>query len=144
MVADCLPVLFAGLDRHHRPITAAAHAGRAGLLAGVLENAAAAVTRRGGRTITAWIGPGACGSCYEVPDQMLEAVAVNRAAIASRTSWGTAALNLRAEAHAVLDAAGVKVIDVPGCTIEDLQLFSHRRAQRTAEAPGRIAGVVWC
>lgn len=143
LVADCLPVLFAGIDRDHRPITAAAHAGRQGLLAGVLERTAAAMRARGAQSVTAWIGPGACGRCYEVPADMLEAVAVNRPSIASRTSWGTPALNLRAEARTVLESAGADVVDVPGCTIEDPQLFSHRRSQRTGDPQGRFAGIVW-
>lgn len=144
LVADCLPVLFAAAGPDGRRITAAAHAGRPGLLAGVLESTAAAMLDRGAAGITAWIGPGACGSCYEVPEEMLDAVSVDRPNIVSRTSWGTAALDLRAEARTVLEAAGAAVVDVPGCTIEDPQLFSHRRSQRTAEPQGRIAGVVWC
>src|SRR5699024_9527848 len=103
----------------------------------------AAMTQRGAAQITAWIGPGACGRCYEVPEEMRTAMSADRPQLASRTSWGTAALDLRAQAAAVLAAAGVGVVDVPGCTIEDPQLFSHRRAQRTAEPQGRIAGVVW-
>src|SRR5699024_6738266 len=104
---------------------------------------AAAMSARGAESITAWIGPGACGSCYEVSAQMAHAAAADRPAIASRTSWGTPALNLRAEARAVLEAAGVDVVDVAGCTIEDPQLFSHRRSQRTGDPQGRFAGVVW-
>lgn len=143
MVADCLPVLFTAAGESG-PITAAAHAGRPGLLAGVLENTVAAMTQRGGQAITAWIGPGACGACYEIPEQMVEAIAADRPAIRSRTSWGTAGLDLRAEARSVLEGSGVAVIDVPGCTMEDPQLFSHRRSQQSRARPGRIAGVVWC
>ena len=144
MVADCLPVLFAAGDGSGGMITAAAHAGRPGLLAGVLENTMAAVRRRGGRSITAWVGPGACGRCYEIPAETVEALSIERPAIASRTSWGTAALDLRAEAHRILDSAGAAVVDVPGCTMEDPRFFSHRRTQQAGEPPGRIAGVVWC
>lgn len=144
LVADCLPVLFAAAGAAGRPITAAAHAGRPGLLAGVLENTVAAMTQRGAGSITAWIGPGACGSCYEIPEEMVEEIAADRPAIRSRTSWGTAALDLRAEARRMMDAAGVAVIDVPGCTMEDPQLFSHRRSQQTQAPEGRMAGVVWC
>lgn len=144
LVADCLPVLFAAAGEHGRPITAAAHAGRPGLLASVLENTVAAMRRRGAHRLTAWIGPGACGSCYEIPEEMVEAIAADRPAIRSRTSWGTAALDLRAEARRVLEAAGAAVIDVPGCTMEDPQLFSHRKSQQTLTPEGRMAGVVWC
>ncbi|MBO0595111.1 laccase domain-containing protein [Nesterenkonia sp. E16_7] len=144
MVADCLPVLFYGQraaeDPQHRvPVTAAAHAGRPGLLAGILENTVAAMQDRGAVRITAWIGPGACGACYEIPDQMVAEISPGRPAIASTTSWGTSALNLRAEAQAVLAQRGVTVEELVGCTIEDDSLFSHRRDPDR----GRFAGVIW-
>ncbi|WP_241475206.1 polyphenol oxidase family protein [Nesterenkonia sp. YGD6] len=144
MVADCLPVLLygqrAGSDPEHQvPVTAAAHAGRPGLLAGVLENTVAAMRERGAVAITAWIGPGACGACYEIPEPMVAEVSRDRPAIASTTSWGTSALNLRAEAQAVLAQQGVTVEDLAGCTLEDDSLFSHRREPDR----GRFAGVIW-
>ncbi|WP_218220177.1 polyphenol oxidase family protein [Nesterenkonia sp. Act20] len=143
MVADCLPVLLVGhLDRHDpqtAPVTAAAHAGRPGLLAGVLENTVAAMRDRGAVAITAWIGPGACGSCYEIPDEMVAELAADRPALAATTSWGTSALDLRAEAEQVLAQAGVTVAPLVGCTLEDPSLFSHRRDP----GQGRFAGLIW-
>ncbi|GAA1147294.1 polyphenol oxidase family protein [Nesterenkonia lutea] len=142
MVADCLPVLLVGRraeEDHRTPVTAAAHAGRPGLLSGVLENTVAAMRDRGAASITAWIGPGACGRCYEIPEQMVTEIAVARPAIASRTSWGTSALDLRAEAESVLNQHGVAVAELSGCTVEDESLFSHRRAP----GAGRFAGLLW-
>lgn len=144
MVADCLPVLLHGRRAAHDPdrdvpVTAAAHAGRPGLLAGVLENTVAAMRAHGADAITAWIGPGACGDCYEIPAEMVAEVSQGRPAIASQTSWGSSALNLRAEARTVLDGQGVRVAELAGCTIEDESLFSHRRAP----GKGRFAGVIW-
>lgn len=143
LVADCLPVLFAARGDDGRLLSGGAHAGRPGLLAGVLENTVAALRARGAAAITAWIGPGACGRCYEIPAEMVDAVAADRPAIRSVTSWGTPALDLRAEAAHVLDAAGAAVVDVPGCTIEDRDLFSHRGSQQTGAPEGRLAGLVW-
>ena len=60
-----------------------------------------------------------------------------------QTSWGTPALNLRAEAAAILSAQRVQVVDVPGCTIEDTRLFSHRRHKATGERDGRFVGLIW-
>lgn len=139
MVADCLPVMFIGSAAHGGVRTAGAHAGRVGLLDGVLEATTAALRSTGAERITAWIGPGACGRCYEVPAQLRAESARGRPALASETSWGTPALDLRAEAQAVLSAQGVEVVDVVGCTIEDETLFSHRRAP----GQGRFAGLVW-
>ncbi len=142
MVADCLPVLFYAERRDASPMTAAAHAGRPGLIAGILENTVNALVSRGAEQITAWIGPAACGNCYEVPQHMHDELTAHRPALAATTSWGTPALDLRAQAAALLEEAGVAVIDVPGCTIEDPALFSHRRSQRTGEPEGRIAGII--
>ncbi|GAB3846425.1 polyphenol oxidase family protein [Nesterenkonia populi] len=142
LVADCLPVLFVGTGAAG-PVTAAAHAGREGLLSGVLERTVEALQARGAEEIHAWIGPAACGACYEVPQAMVDEVAAARPALVSTTSWGTPALNLRAEAAAVLRTHGAEVHDVGGCTMEDPQLFSHRRTQQQGAPAGRIAGLVW-
>lgn len=144
LVADCLPVLFVGSTPQGRLVTAAAHAGRPGLIAGILEGTVHALRSRGAESITAWVGPGACGDCYEVPQQMFDELTAARPALASTTSWGTPALDLRAEANAVLSAAGAMVINAAaGCTIEDPALFSHRRSQKTGEPEGRLAGLIW-
>ena len=148
MTADCLPVLFAATREpsaqgQSEYLTAAAHAGRIGLLDGVLENTVAALRKHGAQQISAWIGPAACGACYEVPQQMVDELAADRPALASTTSWGTPALNLRAEASRVLEAEGVLVSDIFGCTIEDPALYSHRGSQQRSAAEGRIAGLIW-
>ncbi len=144
LVADCLPVLLVGSGPQGLMVTAAAHAGRSGLIAGVLENTVTVLRSRGAESISAWIGPGACGDCYEVPQQMFDELTATRPALASATSWGTPALDLRAEAATVLTSAGVVVMnEAAGCTIEDPALFSHRRSHQTGQAQGRIAGLVW-
>lgn len=146
MGADCPPVLLAG-ETAAGTVTAAAHTGRPGLLGGILENTVAAMRRQApelsapGR-ITAWIGPGACGRCYEIPEEMVAEIAADRPAIRSRTSWGTSALDLRAEAARILGEAGAAVVDPGGCTMEDDSLFSHRRSTQQGSPPGRIAGII--
>jgi YfiH family protein len=140
MVADCLPVLFSDPEAG---VVAAAHAGRAGLLGGVLERTLEAMESLGARRerIEAAIGPGICGSCYEVPENMRADAARAIPATWARTRTGTAALDLRAGALSVLTDGGVRrsAIDADHpCTLEDDALFSYRRAQRT----GRFAGVI--
>lgn len=142
MVADCLPVV---LVDGATGATAVAHAGRRGLLDGVLE---AAVERllclrpedaRRGPGLRAWVGPGVCGRCYEVPEAMRADAAARVPATASTTSWGTPALDLPAGAVAILRERGVETTVVAACTLEDERLFSHRRAP----GRGRFAGLVW-
>ena len=66
--ADCLPVALARTNGD-RPAIAALHVGWRGLLAGVVENAAAAL---GGESLAAVIGPGIGPCCYEVGPEVAE------------------------------------------------------------------------
>lgn len=136
-VADCVPVLLADLDAG---VVAAAHAGRAGVLAGVLGETVATMRRLGARRITATVGPHICGACYEVPDAMAADYAERTGVGVTRTRWGTAGIDLGAAVARQLDAAGVGVRDEARCTLTSPELHSHRR---DAEAAGRQAGLAW-
>ncbi|HEX4017514.1 MAG TPA: peptidoglycan editing factor PgeF [Frankiaceae bacterium] len=138
LVADCLPVLLA--DPVHR-VVGAAHAGRRGLAAGVLQATVAAMTGLGAdpATTEAVIGPAICGRCYEVPAEMRDEVDAVVAGTATQTRVGTPGLDLPAGAGGVLAALGVaKVINVGICTVEDERFYSYRRDGVT----GRFAGVI--
>lgn len=143
LVADCLPVLFCALREDGSQLSAAAHAGRGGLIDGVLQSTVGALRHHGGTHITAWIGPGACADCYEVPQEMFDQLTADRPALAAATRWGTPALNLRAESREVLESLGATVWDAAGCTIEDPDLFSHRGSRSSGAPEGRIAGLIW-
>jgi hypothetical protein len=138
LVADCVPVLLADAEAG---VVATAHAGRPGLLAGVLTSVLAAMERVGARTgrVRVALGPCAGPCCYEVPQQMADAAADAIPATRSRTTWDTPSMDLRAGCRAVLEAAGVAdVRAVGGCTIDDERFYSYRRSPVT----GRFAGVV--
>ncbi|MCC9178082.1 polyphenol oxidase family protein [Arthrobacter sp. zg-Y750] len=139
LVADCMPVLFAGAGPAGNPVTAAVHAGRKGLLDGILPAAVEQMRSAGGTDIQAWIGPCVCGTCYEVPAAMQAGAAALHPAAVSRTRSGTPALDLPAGAEAQLAALGVRSERIPGCTLENEDLFSHRRNPAT----GRLAGIIW-
>lgn len=140
MVADCLPVL---LTDPGAGVIGAAHAGRRGLLDGVLGRTVEAMSALGARPerMEAVVGPSICGRCYEVPARMRREAAARVPEIYARTSWGTPALDLRAGAVGVLRRAGIGAeamdTDHP-CTLEDESYFSYRREART----GRFAGVI--
>ena len=72
MVADCIPVVLVGSVEGEKtvPVLAVAHAGRRGLLDGVLQTTVARMRELGAARITAWLGPSICGACYEVPEAM--------------------------------------------------------------------------
>ncbi|MEV2247877.1 peptidoglycan editing factor PgeF [Streptomyces sp. NPDC049970] len=139
LTADCTPVLLADPVAG---VAAAAHAGRPGLIAGVVPAAVEAMTALGAEPsrIVARTGPAVCGRCYEVPEQMRAEVAQAVPASWSRTSWGTPAVDVTAGVHTQLDELGV--VDrhsSPFCTLESGDHFSYRRDRTT----GRLAGYVW-
>jgi len=145
-VADCVPVLLADAERR---VVAAVHAGRAGIVADVVEHAVDALRGRGARALRAVVGPCVCGACYEVSAAVQAELVEHEPAGRAVSRWGTPALDLRAAVQARLAAAGVEdVVHVARCTLEDAELFSHRGAVRRARTTGeeavtgRSAGVV--
>jgi polyphenol oxidase len=146
LVADCVPVLLADAGAG---VVAAVHAGRRGLLAGVLARAVETMTSAGARArdVRAAVGPAAGGCCYEVPPDLQERACAGRPELRATTTWGTPALDLRAGAVAELTGLGLADVRlVGGCTIEDSSFYSHRRGGRIngrlGETTGRFAGVV--
>ena len=122
--ADCLPVVFSAASGQ---IVAAVHAGRRGLLGGILARAVERIRSLADGPIDALIGPAICGSCYEVPAGMAEESEALMPGIRTLTSWGTSALDLPHAAASSLEALGVHVDIDARCTREDPSLFSYRR-----------------
>ncbi|AYN41805.1 peptidoglycan editing factor PgeF [Streptomyces dangxiongensis] len=139
LTADCVPVLLADPVAG---VAAAAHAGRPGLVRGIVPAAVRAMVELGAvpDRIVARTGPAVCGRCYEVPEAMRAEVAAVEPAAHAETSWGTPAVDVSAGVHAQL--AGLGVCDraqSPVCTLESQDHFSYRRDRTT----GRLAGYVW-
>jgi len=140
VVADCVPVLLADPGRG---VVGTAHAGRAGLVAGVVESVVEAMRAKGALELRAVVGPSICGRCYEVPAALREEVEAAVPGTASTTSWGTPALDLPAGVVSRLRAAGVGQVERLGiCTFTDERFFSHRRWRADGSRRGRFAGVV--
>ncbi|MGI5374734.1 peptidoglycan editing factor PgeF [Streptomyces sp. CA-251387] len=139
LTADCVPVLLADPVAG---IVAAAHAGRPGMVAGVVPAALRAMTELGAdpARIVARTGPAVCGRCYEVPEAMRAEVAAVEPAAYAETSWGTPAVDVAAGVHAQLARLGVRDREQsPVCTRESDDHFSYRRDRTT----GRLASYVW-
>lgn len=139
LTADCTPVLLADPVAG---VAAAAHAGRPGMIAGVVPAAVRAMTELGAEPsrIVARTGPAVCGRCYEVPEEMRAEVAAVEPAAYAETSWGTPAVDVSAGVHAQLARLGVTDREQsPVCTRESCDHFSYRRDRTT----GRLAGYVW-
>jgi YfiH family protein len=139
LTADCTPVLLADPVAG---VVAAAHAGRPGMIAGVVPAAVRAMVELGAEParIVARTGPAVCGRCYEVPREMRADVAAVEPAAYAETSWGTPAVDVTAGVHAQLERLGVHDREQsPVCTLESQDHFSYRRDRTT----GRLAGYVW-
>ncbi|MFJ7072647.1 peptidoglycan editing factor PgeF [Streptomyces sp. NPDC098781] len=139
LTADCVPVLLADPVAG---IVAAAHAGRPGMIAGVVPAALRAMTELGAdpARIVARTGPAVCGRCYEVPEAMRAEVAAVEPTAYAETSWGTPAVDVTAGVHAQLARLGLRDrAQSPVCTLESGDHFSYRRERTT----GRLAGYVW-
>jgi YfiH family protein len=133
-VADCLPVLLVADGG-----VAALHCGWRPLADGIVAEGVAALHELGaGGAVTAAIGPGARGCCYEVGEERHAVFAGIPGARAGERN-----LDLPAIARHQLEEAGAAAIHDTGlCTIcagDDL-FFSHRRDKGVT---GRQAGVVW-
>ena len=132
-VADCLPVLLAA-----RGAVAAVHCGWRGLAGGIVEEGVLAMREVGAEgPVTAVVGAGARGCCYEVGEEVLEHFeGVPGARVGERN------LDLPAVARHDLAEAGVEEVhDVGLCTMCRPDLFFSHRAD--GGVTGRQAGVVW-
>jgi YfiH family protein len=132
LVADCLPIALARLDR---PALGLLHAGRIGLIDGVVDAGVAAL----GGPLTAAIGPGIGPCCYEVGEEV---------AAPFRTRYGSDVLNgknldLWTAADRALRRAGVTRVErYDVCTSCNADLFySYRRDGPRRGAQGVIGFV---
>lgn len=135
LVADCTPVL---VHDEGSALIGVAHAGRPGMVAGVVLRLVEAMRDLGAASPRATVGPSVCGRCYEVPDEMRSAAALVAPVSAAITWTGTAAIDVASGVVDQLQGAGVPVQWVPGCAREDDALYSYRRDGQT----GRFAGII--
>jgi polyphenol oxidase len=132
-VADCLPVLLSAGGA-----VAALHCGWRPLAEGIIGEGVTALRELGAEgPVSAVIGPGARGCCYEVGEDRFEHFAhVPDARVGERN------LDLPAVARHDLAEAGVaEVHDLGLCTICRPDVFFSHRAD--GGVTGRQAGVVW-
>lgn len=135
MVADCVPVL---LEDAEAGVVGVAHAGRPGMLAGVVPAVVEAMRDLGAAQVRATLGPSVCGRCYEVPQGMYDEARAKHPASAAITWSGTYAIDVASGVASQLRDLDVPFDWVGGCTVEDEHLYSYRRDGRT----GRFAGVI--
>jgi YfiH family protein len=130
--ADCLPIVLERVNGW--PAIGVLHAGRLGLLDGIVEAGVAAL---GGRGLQATVGPGIGPCCYEVGEEVQEPY---RARFGSGV-LSNGRLDLRAVAERLLREAGVACVEhVDLCTACHASLFfSNRRDGPRTGRQGVIA-----
>jgi YfiH family protein len=125
--ADCYPVL---LYDPVRSALALVHAGWRGTAAGIAGQAVEALSAQYGcrpSDLLAGIGPGICGGCYEVGEEVASHF---EPAVVAPSPAGRFQLDLAAALRRQLTAAGVpdgSVHEQGTCTKESEELASHRR-----------------
>jgi polyphenol oxidase len=134
--ADCYPIVL--WDPEHR-CAALAHAGWRGTVARVGPAALKKMQHEYGTNIAhvkAGIGPGICGRCYEVGEEVASQF---DSQFVRRGAGDRFLLDLAAANRAQLEAEGVTQVEVIGlCTKETDYLPSHRRSPDGT----RFAGIV--
>ncbi|MDT5336987.1 MAG: purine-nucleoside/S-methyl-5-thioadenosine phosphorylase / adenosine deaminase [Mycobacterium sp.] len=139
VTADCVPVLMSDA---RAGVVAAVHAGRVGAQKGVVARAVEVMLGQGAHVedVSVLLGPAVSGRNYEVPDAMADEVEAAVPGSRTTTARGTAGLDLRSGIARQLTGLGITSIDIdPRCTVDDPNLFSHRRTAPT----GRLASLVW-
>ncbi len=130
--ADCFPVIVYEPDSR---MVAIVHCGWRGTVAGILPRAVARLIREsGGRAsqLRAAIGPGICGECYEVGDDVVQAAF--RAGLGSHVAADASSGRRRFDIGAALrqqlleaNLAEAHIDRVRRCNFEDAELPSFRR-----------------
>ena len=140
LAADCVPVVLIDPGK----AVGAVHAGRGGVVAGVVQAAVSALALENRGNVVALVGPAIGGCCYEVEEALAAQVASQVPTAAATTSWGTPSLDLPAAVTAQLQAAGVARIErVGACTrCSPNTWFSHRATTAGTAPAGRQAGIV--
>lgn len=139
--ADCVPVVLTAVTPENKPAIAVVHAGRKGLMSGIIGNAVDLMKNELGihpYSIIAAIGPSIDICCYEVDEETAKA-------FKERFGPGTVNnrfLDLKKAAWKELVSAGVyrdHIYLEEACTSCNDSLFSYRRDGVT----GRQGAIAW-
>ena len=127
LVADCLPVLFAGPG-----VVGSAHAGWRGLAGGVLEATVDVLCEAGGcraADLCAWLGAAIGPARFQVGADVLAAFSGSQARSTEDSSPG-------------IDGSSGFIPEQPGKWLADLPLLARRRLASLGVT--RVAGGSWC
>lgn len=140
--ADCLPVLLADDEAG---IVAAAHCGRKGLMAGVLDSTVEAMCKKGAERsrITAVLGPCICGNCYEVGENIAHDFEKRYPQTVTKTRFGGLGIDIAEAARIDLALAGVaNIVDaLPRATAATQYLAEDEELSTICQVDGEGASL---
>jgi YfiH family protein len=130
LAADCVP--FGLVDPVNRVI-AVGHAGWRGVLANVMQSLFDEFVSSGAQPqhTQAIIGPAICAKCYEVPAERVQLFRE----VCPQAISSPGHLDLTRGVVSVLADQVAQIHEISGCTLENSELFSYRRA--AGEPTGR-------
>ena len=146
-VADCAPILLAGVKEDGSPVVGAVHAGWRGTAEGIAPKAVKMLFDMGAVKVNAAIGPCIHSCCYEVGEDMRDAVAALRGEdFASRhivLRDGSLFADIAGMNSELLLEAGVSELDVLSeCTACKPWLYhSHRVTGGVRGTMGAVIGI---
>lgn len=140
--ADCLPVLLADDEAG---IVAAAHCGRKGLMAGVLDSTVEAMCKKGAECsrITAVLGPCICGNCYEVGESIARDFEKRYPQTVTKTRFCGLGIDIAEAARIDLALAGVaNIVDaLPRATAATQYLAEDEELSTICQVDGEGASL---
>jgi YfiH family protein len=125
--ADCVPVVL--ISQHARAVV---HAGWRGVASGVVVEAIDTMERSGNTVVCAVIGPHIGPCCYEVGQEVVDAVG----GFEARTRAGGVSIDLSKAVSAQIGT--LKIVDMGVCTFEDETMASYRQ-DRTSDRQVTVA-----
>ena len=129
LVADCLPILIWG-----ESCVAAIHVGRRGMANGIIGHTIDVMRRHDSSRLEALIGPGICGSCYEVDLDTYSQISKQFPS----SDGGLCKIDIKAESIHQLKSLEVNSKVLETCTLENSNYFSYRREK----VCGRQGGII--
>lgn len=143
--ADCVPVALMGSGPSGKPVVAMLHAGRKGLMEGVIGSGVSLLTERYDmppRGVTAAIGPAIGACCYRVGEEIGTAFESRFGPDVIARDGDGVRLDIRSAAKAALRQAGLisgNIHVLRLCTGCDEDFYSYRREGVT----GRHGAIAW-
>lgn len=142
-VADCVPILLAGIKADGKPVAGAVHAGWRGTVSGIGESAIKMMRELGAEDIYCAVGPSIHSCCYQVGEDFVRSVTEMRGGDFACRHIKNMHANLQGMNLEILLEAGAKSVDIlHECTNCKPYLYhSHRATAGNRGTMGAVIGI---